>query len=310
MISTLTINTAIDRLLFIESFYKNSTNRIKRTVDVLGGKGTHVSLNLCQLSMNSRCFGIAMGETGKRIIHTLQAHGNLDVQLLYVDRGESRTNYAIIEDDHTCTLVTEKGGLVSRELCDELLNKLEQELTAGDMLILSGDASNTEVPFYYNRVMERLKGRGIRFLLDTSSQNLIEGIKAKPYLVKPNVEELSQVLGCTIGSEVEILNGMRCIAAMGIEVVAVSCGGEGSYVLYQDQVYRVHPLTVQVINTIGCGDAYIAGLAYGLEKKMDFETTLRIATSVSAATAESDLTVGFDSTRAAALQSQVVITKL
>lgn len=310
MISTLTINTAIDRLLFIESFYKNSTNRIKRTVDVLGGKGTHVSLNLCQLSMNSRCFGIAMGETGKRIIHTLQAHGNLDVQLLYVDRGESRTNYAIIEDDHTCTLVTEKGGLVSRELCDELLNKLEQELTAGDMLILSGDASNTEVPFYYNRVMERLKGRGIRFLLDTSSQNLIEGIKAKPYLVKPNVEELSQVLGCTIGSEVEILNGMRCIAAMGIEVVAVSCGGEGSYVLYQDQVYRVHPLTVQVINTIGCGDAYIAGLAYGLEKKMDFETTLRIATSVSAATAESDLTVGFDSARAAALQSQVVITKL
>ena len=296
--------------MFIESFYKNSTNRIKRTVDVLGGKGTHVSLNLCQLSMNSRCFGIAMGETGKRIIHTLQAHGNLDVQLLYVDRGESRTNYAIIEDDHTCTLVTEKGGLVSRELCDELLNKLEQELTAGDMLILSGDASNTEVPFYYNRVMERLKGRGIRFLLDTSSQNLIEGIKAKPYLVKPNVEELSQVLGCTIGSEVEILNGMRCIAAMGIEVVAVSCGGEGSYVLYQDQVYRVHPLTVQVINTIGCGDAYIAGLAYGLEKKMDFETTLRIATSVSAATAESDLTVGFDSARAAALQSQVVITKL
>ncbi|HNW85617.1 MAG TPA: hexose kinase [Candidatus Limiplasma sp.] len=310
MISTLTINTAIDRLLFIESFCQNSTNRIKRVVDVLGGKGTHVSLNLSQLGMSSRCFGIAMGETGKRILHTLKAHENLDVRLLYVKKGESRTNYAIIEDDHTCTLVTEKGEVVSRELCEELLGKLEKELTAGDTLILSGDASNTEVPFFYNRVMERLEGRGIRFLLDTSSRNLVEGLKAKPYLVKPNVEELSQVLGCPIGSEAEILSGMRRIAAMGIEVVAVSCGGEGSYVLYQGQFYRVHPLTVQVLNTIGCGDAYLSGLAYGLEIKADFETTLRIATAVSAATAESDLTVGFDPARAAALQSQVVITKL
>ena len=310
MISTLTINTAIDRLLFIESFCQNSTNRIKRVVDVLGGKGTHVSLNLSQLGLSSRCFGIAMGETGKRIIHTLRAHDNLDVQLLYTKEGESRTNYAIIEDDHTCTLVTEKGAIVSKEVCEELLGKLERELQNGDTLILSGDASNTEIPFYYNRVMERLANRDIRFLLDTSSHNLVEGVKAKPYLVKPNVDELAQALGYAIDSEDEILAGMRKIAAMGIQIVAVSCGGDGSYVLNEGKVYRVFPLRVNVTNTIGCGDAYLAGLAYGLEKKKDFETILRTATAVSAATAESDLTVGFDPARATALQSQVVITQL
>lgn len=310
MVSTLTINTAIDRLLFIDTFSKNNTNRIKRSVDVLGGKGTHVSLNLSQLGLQSRCFGIAMGETGKKIIGELEGRGNLDVRFLYTQEGESRTNYAVVEDDHTCTLITEPGTLVSQAMCQELLQMMRRHLEPGDMLILSGDASNTEIPFFYNRIMEGLEGRGVRFALDTSSQNLAEGIKARPYLVKPNLDELCQVAGRPIWGREDILEAMRSMAALGIEIVAVSCGGEGSYVLYREEFYRVRPPVVKVANTIGCGDAYLSGLVYGLEMKYDFETVLRVATAVSAATAESDLTVGFDSLRAEALRSQVDIQRL
>ena len=310
MIHTLTINTAIDRLLFIEAFSKNSTNRIKRVVDVVGGKGTHVSLNLSELGLPSCCFGITMGDTGERIIRALNARGNLDVRFLHFSEGESRTNYAIIEDDHTCTLVAEKGATVSRERCEALLTVLEHAVQPGDMLILSGDASNTEIPFFYNTVMERLAGRNLRFVVDTSSQNLVEAIKAKPFLVKPNLEELSQVVGHALHSQADIVQGMRAIAALGVSLVAVSCGGEGSYVLHQGELRRVHPLAVNVINTIGCGDAYLAGIAWGLEKGLALDAILRTATAVSAATAESDLTVGFDLTRARELEAQVEITRL
>lgn len=310
MISTLTINTAIDRQLFIQAFHRNQTNRIKRIEDVLGGKGTHVSLNLSRLGIESRCFGIAMGETGRKVIGMLQECGNVDVRMLYGERAESRTNYAIIEDDHSCTLVTEKGPTATLAECDELLALMEGELASGDYLVLSGDASNTEIPFFYNTVMQRLEGRGIRFVVDTSSENLIHALQAKPFLVKPNLDELSQVVGRPVDTQEEIVHAMRHIAEMGVEIVAVSCGDRGSYVLRGGDLYRVHPLKVNVVNTIGCGDAYLAGLLYGLEKERELPDVLRIATAVSAAAAESDLTVGFDLERAGALESSVEIERI
>lgn len=310
MINTLTINTAIDRQLFIDAFQRNQTNRIKRIEDVLGGKGTHVSLNLGKLNMESRCFGIAMGETGSKVISMLRESGNVDVQMLFCERAESRTNYAIIEDDHSCTLVTEKGPTATRDECEQLLALMEQKLHAGDYLVLSGDASNTEIPFFYNVIMQRLKNRDIRFVVDTSSENLIRALQEKPFLVKPNLDELSQAAGRGVNTQEEIIGAMRDIAGLGVEIVAVSCGERGSYVLRGGELYRVYPLKVNAVNTIGCGDAYLAGLVYGLEKKWQLQDILRCATAVSAAAAESDLTVGFDAARAKALESSVEIQKL
>ena len=134
-----------------------------------------------------------------------------------------------------------------------------------------------------------------------------EALKEKPYLAKPNVDELSQIMGYPIETEAQILEGLRFIANQGVEIVAVSCGGDGSYVLYRDVVYRVYPLKVNVINTIGCGDAYLTGLVYGLNKELPFLQTLQVATAISAATAESDLTVGFDLERAMSLRDQVKV---
>ena len=307
MIHTLTVNTAIDKLLFIDAFNRDNTNRIRRKEEVLGGKGTHVSINLSILGEDSGCFGITQGETGTRILDILNARGNLDVRMLHYNDGESRTNYALIENDHTCSLITEKGKLVSKQRCEELLDTMQEHMKPGDYLVLSGDANNTEIPFFYNAIMQRLANKGVRFILDTSSRNLAEALKEKPYLVKPNVDELSQIMGYPIETEAQILEGLRFIANQGVEIVAVSCGGDGSYVLYQDVVYRVYPLKVNVINTIGCGDAYLTGLVYGLNKELPFLQTLQVATAISAATAESDLTVGFDLERAMSLRDQVKV---
>lgn len=310
MISTLTINTALDRLLFIRELHKNNTNRIVKSVEVLGGKGTHVSINLSELKMDSRAFGVSYGETGSRIKQILSRLENIDVRFLHYADGNSRTNLALIEDKGECTLITERGRTLSAAVCDELIELIAEHTADGDYLVLSGDASNTETPFLYNRVMEHLADKRVRVFLDTSSQNLVEGIKARPFLVKPNVDELSQAIGRTIRSELEILKGIDWIAAQGIEVVAVSLGGDGSIVRNAGQTYRVHPLKIDVINTIGCGDAYLSGLVCGFAQKLPFEDILRLACAISAATAESELTVGFDYERAMALRSAVKLEKI
>lgn len=310
MISTLTINTALDQLLFIEEFQKNNTNRIQKSAEVLGGKGTHVSLNLSELGARSRCFGVTRGGVGKRIQEILTARGNIDVHFLYKEEGDSRRNFALIESNGTCTLVVEKGALVEREECMRLVDLIDEHIEPGDDLVLSGDASNTAMPFLYNVIMQRLSSKQIRFFLDTSSQNLIEGLRAKPFLVKPNLDELSQIVGKPVKSEAAILEAMNDILGYGVQVVAVSCGGEGSYVKTREETYRVFPLQVRVRNTIGCGDAYLSGLVYGFSQNKPLEQTLKLAAAVSAATAESELTVGFDLARALALVDRVRLQKL
>lgn len=311
MICTLTINPAVDKLLFIPELHRDNTNRIQRIEEVLGGKGTHVSVNLSILGCSNRAYGIGYGQTGKRIEQIL-SDGGVDVAFLHFDEGESRTNYALIEDDHICTLITEKGKTVPEKICRQLINHMMDTMDDDDVLVLSGDASNTEIPFIYNEVVDELirRGKHIRVFLDTSSENLIRGLERKPFLVKPNEDELSQIMGKPVSTDEEVLEGIQLISEKGIPCVAVSRGGKGSIVKYQGEIYKVHPLKVDVINTIGCGDAYLSGLVYGFEKGMEFPEILKLATAISAATAESDLTVGYDLNRAMELKDQVQLEKM
>ncbi len=309
MICTVTINPAIDRIIYLTQLNKDNTNRIKAAKDSLGGKGTHVSVNLSILGCDNKAFGIDFGYAGYKIEKILSRE-HVDVKFLHYEEGESRTNYALIEEDKTCTLLSEKGKIINKSQCEELIEKIYEETGVGDILILSGDASNTEIPLIYPEIMKRIKGKNIKVLLDSSSENLVEALKWSPFLIKPNEDELSQILGRKVTSEKQILEGIREIAQRGIPCIAVSCGGNGSYIWYQGVIYRIYPLKVNVINTIGCGDAFLSGLAYGLEKDLDFLETLKYAAAVSSATAESNDTVGFDKKRAYELMKQVKIERL
>ena len=309
MICTFTVNPAIDRILYIKKFTPNNTNRVKEVKDVLGGKGTHVSVNLSLPECRNRAFGLDFGQNGRKIEEML-TNDFVDMRFLHFEGSESRMNYAVIEEDTSCTLITEKGKMVPKEICDQLVDQICDEVQEGDFFVFSGDASNTEVPHIYNQIMDRLSGRNIRFFLDTSSDSLIEGMKRKPFLIKPNEDELSQVLGREFHSEEELIEGIKEVASMGIDCVALTCGGDGSYIWYKGSLYRIYPMKLNVINTIGCGDAFLSGLLYGFDKGLELEEVLRYASAVSSATAESNSTVGFDPERAMELKDQVRIEKL
>ncbi|MBU9726861.1 1-phosphofructokinase family hexose kinase [Diplocloster modestus] len=309
MINTVTLNPAVDRILYIPSFTRNITNRIRSTKDYLGGKGTHVSINLKLLNTASRAFGIAYGDTGKKVIQFLKDF-QIDVQFIYEDKGETRTNYLVIEDTNDCSIIADRGMDLAEGILERLIHQMRMNLKEEDYLVLSGDASNCSDPMVYNRIMKELSDKRLRVFLDTSGESLMECIRSSPYLIKPNLDELSYISKKNLSGDEEIIQALKELDPYQVEIIAVSLGGDGSLVKYRDEFYRVYPPRVRVSNTIGCGDCYLAGLVYGIHEGKNIAETLRIATAASAAAAESNTSVGFDTDRAKQLENLVTIKKL
>jgi 1-phosphofructokinase family hexose kinase len=310
MINTLTLNPAIDRVLYLGELVKNVTNRIEGVTEVIGGKGTHVSINLRLLGVVNRAFGICHGEPGRRIIGYMEGHG-LEVEFIHRDDSASRTNYLIVERNNDCTIVAEKGVPLSPEDLDEVIASLRAKTGAGDYLVLSGDAGNCPNPFVYADIMGELRDKGLRVFIDTSGHALARCMESAPFLVKPNLSELSFLCGREVeGEEADLLRALDSLDRYGVEMIAVSLGSGGSLLKCPQGLFRAFPPPVRVRNTIGCGDCYLAGLVYGISEGKSIEETLRIATAASAATAESSLSVGFDTARADELAAACDIRKI
>lgn len=310
MINTITLNPAIDHIIYLNRFERNITNRIRATQITMGGKGTHVSLNLRLMGSPSRAFGFGFGQAGREIIRMLK-EGGVEPFFIYDEHGESRTNYLLVEEEtRDATLVADKGPLPTPEMTEAFYALMRETIRSGDFLALSGDTSNFPDPYIYNKLIDMLSDRDLRVFLDASGHSLEKCIEKSPFLIKPNRDELSALLGETLISDADVIRGIGKLDKNNIEIVAVSMGGDGSLVRAGDTLYRVHPPKVNVYNTVGCGDCYLGGLLHGFEADMSVEDALRYATAVSAATAESALSVFFDVSRSAELMEYVDIKRI
>lgn len=309
MIYTLTLNPAIDKMLYISTLKKNVTSRIKETKTTIGGKGTHVSINLQLLGQPNGAFGFSHGKAGEEIIEILKNYG-VNVLFTHYPQFESRTNYLLIEETGDCTVVAEKGVPLSDKHLNEIIFNMKRIIKRGDFLILSGDVSNSSDPTVYNRIIDELKDKELKIFLDTSGSSLEKCIKDRPYLIKPNLDELSTLCGCALKDDTDIINAIDSLEAYGIENIAVSLGKNGSLVKTPEGIYRAIPPKVNSFNTIGCGDCFLSGLVYGFVNSLNIIDTIQLATAISAATAESSLSVGFDPARANALLKHCQVTKI
>ncbi len=306
MVNTLTLNPAIDKILYLEKVNKGITNRVQQHVLTVGGKGTHVSVNLSLMGLKNNAHGLARGEAGRFILRILKDQG-VTARFVFREEGESRTNYILAESDNTCTTIAEKGPALSEWDLRDIIQELRQSLGFGDSLVLSGDASNCPDPFIYNRIARELADKKLRIYLDASGESLKKGLECSPFLIKPNQDELETLCGFPIESDADVLRGIDTLDPYGIEVVAVSLGGRGSIARFGREYYRAIPAPVKVRNTAGCGDSFLAGLIYGYERGMHHVDMLRYATAVSAATATSPLSVGFDRDYADSILQQCIV---
>jgi 1-phosphofructokinase family hexose kinase len=312
LIYTVTLNPAVDKILFLDEFLRSRTNRLTRTLETIGGKGTHVSINLRLMGVQSTALGISLGENGKKIEKML---ADWDLQVKFLHYGlpgmESRTNYQVVENSGLIsTMLAERGPILPTSLTDDLLRQIQGCITPGDMLVLTGDASNVEDTGIYSKMTRAAKELGAKVFLDASGHYLKEGLKSSPFLIKPNFEELCFIAGKDLKTDAEIVAAIQSLDGFNLPMIAMTWGGNGAIVKSDREFYRVKPIKVQAVNEGGCGDAFLAGIIAGLERGADIQETLKGAAAVAAAAAESESTVGFEPARAEELRNMAVVIKL
>lgn len=308
MINTVTLNPAMDKIIYLDALNIDCMNRIKKTEKCMGGKGTHLAYNFSLLGVENRTFGVAFGSTGKEIIDILKASG-AQTKYLWYETPESRTNYLVVDNDRNCTFMAERGTTLTEEMTQELLHMMERDMQQGDILVIAGDASNVEDKEVQVKLLQMARKMGLKLYLDSSGAFMKKGIEYAPYMIKPNLEELSELVGrdvCDVNGVVEALGELP-----DIPVIMVSMGADGWVFRYDGKTYRGHGLKVSVGNTAGCGDALLTGLIYCLEyTQMPVREMLAFSTALSATCAMSNQTVGFDIEKAKELQRDVVIEEL
>lgn len=282
MIYTVTLNPALDKTVEIDRFAVDTVNRIAKMRTDPGGKGINVSKVIAKLGGTSKALGILGGNTGRAIAEGLEKLG-LNCSFLYAE-GETRTNLKIIDPvNHTNTDINEPGVQVNESILGTLLQHLTWMIKPGDIVVLSGSLPAGAPHDTYRTWVACCKDAGAKVFLDADGALLADGLKAVPYLVKPNNDELSRLVGRELTTTEELADAARSLLASGVEKVIVSMGGRGALYVTRDAVLYAEGLKVPVGSTVGAGDSVVAALAVAEDKGMTLEEAVRLSTATGAA---------------------------
>lgn len=283
MIYTVTLNPALDKTVEIPSLTVDSVNRITTMRTDPGGKGINVSKVIDKLGGKSIAIGILGGDTGRNIQTALKRMG-LETDFCFVD-GETRTNMKIIDPvNHTNTDINEPGVTVSKEILDALLDDLLEKISDGDIVVISGSMPKGSPEDTYYVWTKACREKGAKVILDADGALFATGVKAAPYLVKPNNHELSRFAGRTLETVEELTaEAKKLMQEYGIKKVVVSMGGDGALYVTENETIYAEGLKVPVGSTVGAGDSVVAALAVAEEKGSTLEDTVRLSTATGAA---------------------------
>ncbi|MGN1184385.1 MAG: 1-phosphofructokinase [Oliverpabstia sp.] len=284
MILTVTMNAAIDKRYVVKRFEEGQVNRVTTCTYTPGGKGLNVSKPASIAGAEVVATGFVGGHAGDYIVDSLKNFG-IKSEFYHMNE-ESRSCINIWnEEKREQTEFLEPGFTVSEEDFDKFMEKFEKLIVQADVVAISGSLPKGLDGTAYQRMVKAVKDAGKKVILDTSGNLLEMGIKAKPTMVKPNIDEIRMLTGSHCDTREELVEAAQKIHRAGIEVVVISLGGEGSVLVCDNGVYRAVVPKIDAVNTVGCGDSMIAGFALGFEKNLPIEETLKLASAISAAAA-------------------------
>ena len=307
VIYTLTCNPAIDRSILVDSINKVDVTRVKKTIRDAAGKGINTSKVLKKLGVNSLNLGFIAGSNGVFIEETLD---QLHIKHAFIKCiGETRENIKVISKSDNTLEFNESGPTVSDKQLDDLY-KYIKSLQKSDVLIMGGSVPNGVPKNIYMEIMNQLNTKGVTTICDTSGDLFKESIKGKPSIIKPNVFELEQYFNKKYSTEQDIINDCRLLNKEGISLIFVSMGEDGALLITKDEVFKAHIPVVDVKSTVGAGDSFVAGIAYGLCNNQKHEELLLTACSVGTASVLTESTAEVNIEDVKEIMKQIKIEKL
>ncbi len=277
---TVTLNPALDLTVQLPFLRLGEVNRSESLQVHAAGKGLNVAQVLADLGHQLTVTGF-LGETNPQAFEQLFAARGFTDEFVRV-AGETRSNLKLAETDGRVTDINGPGLAVSEAQCDELLARLQRLAPAHDLVVVAGSLPRGIDSQWFVQLLNSLKALGVRVALDTSGAALRDGLATRPWLIKPNEEELAEARGVDLTGSSALLAEARRLHGEGIEHVVVSQGADGVSWFSPGAALHANPPRVRVVSTVGAGDSLLAGMLHGLLVGWPAERTLAHATAIAA----------------------------
>lgn len=288
MIYTITFNPAIDYIVEVKDFKTNEINRTISEIILAGGKGINVSIVLKNLGIESNVLGFIAGFTGKEIKRKIEEFG-IKTDFIYIPDQFSRINVKLQNNESGTilgeTAINGKGPIILEKYTNELIKKIEK-VEKDDFVVISGNTTQNMKTDIYEQICSKLKEKQANIIVDTTGKNLINILKYKPFLVKPNKKELEEIFEKRICEEKEVVIYAKKLQEMGAENVLISMDREGAILITKDKnVLTSKAPKGKLVNSVGSGDSMVAGFLTGFLVSDDYEKALKMGISAGSASA-------------------------
>ena len=283
MIYTITLNPALDYIVSLKELVPNEINTSTSEYILPGGKGINVSIILKRLDVESVVLGFVSGFTGMEI-QSLVEDEKIRTDFINLESGHSRINVKILEDEKE-TAINSKGPLVDNKSIENLYQKLNN-LKENDILVLSGSIPKGIKEDIYEEICEKIKGKNVKIVVDSTKKLLLNTLKYRPFLIKPNHHELGEMFNVQILNQDQAIEYAKKLQQEGARNVLVSMGEKGSVLLDENgKSYKKDVIKSRnVVNTVGAGDSMVAGFLAGYLKYKNYEDALKLGIASASAT--------------------------
>ena len=276
MITTITLNPAIDQTMTLEKFVLGEVHRITEIQDQIGGKGINVSKVLQALNIETKATGM-IGEDNRDVVCDLMTQAGIRPDFLSI-KGKTRTNLKIVDTSTLLTTQLNAPGMSVKSSDLRALNGRVKEMAMrSDYVVMSGSLPPGLASDTYRKIIQE-HAQCCAFVLDCAGDALVEGIKAHPFLIKPNLCELNAAFKKNLTTHTEIIAFCRVLLkTYDIGYILVSLGSSGSLLISDSLAYHASSLKVKAYSTVGAGDGLLAGFLAGLVRSLPLEDCLRMA---------------------------------
>lgn len=285
MIYTVTFNPSLDYIVSVKDFKLGLTNRTDSELMLPGGKGINVSIVLKNLGIDNTALGFVAGFTGEEVVKRLEKFG-VKNGFLEIPEGFTRINVKLKSIDGT--EINGQGPSISEEKIEQLMTRLD-EMGEGDVLFLSGSIPASMPDDTYQKIMERLKGKGVLISVDATQELLLKVLPYHPFLIKPNNHELGEIFSVELKTRESVVPYGKKLQEMGAENVLISMAGEGAVLIASDgQIYDASAPKGTLKNGVGAGDSMVAGFMAGWLERKEYRHAFYMGVAAGSASAFSE----------------------